>query len=107
MDRISRTRYQGENLGSNSNERNYKADYICVLGFPGGSDSKQSACNARELQVTQINPQVGKIPWSRKWQPTPVFLLGKSHGLWSLVGYSPWSCKTDTTKATKPQQNHL
>ena len=49
MDRISRTRDQGENLGSNSNERNYKADYICVLGFPGGSDSKQSACNAEDL----------------------------------------------------------
>ena len=36
---------------------------------------------------------VGKIPWRRKWQPTPVFLLGKSHGQRSLVGYSPWSHK--------------
>jgi len=31
---------------------------------------------------------VGKIPWRRKWQPTPVFLLGESHGQRSLVGYS-------------------
>ena len=29
----------------------------------------------------------------RKWQPTPVFLPGKSHGQRSLEGYSPWSCK--------------
>ena len=33
---------------------------------------------------------VGKIPWRREWQPTPVFLPGKSHGQRSLVGYSPW-----------------
>ena len=36
---------------------------------------------------------------SRKWQPTSVFLLGKSHGLWDLVGYSPWGQKElDTTE---------
>ena len=40
-----------------------------------------------------FNPWVGKIPLRRKWQPTSVFLLGKSHGLRSLVGYSPWGCK--------------
>ena len=34
-----------------------------------------------------------KMPWSRKWHPIPVFLPGKSHGQWSLVGYSPWGCK--------------
>ena len=39
------------------------------------------------------------IIWRRKWQPTPVFLPGKSHGLRSLVGYSPWGCKeSDTTE---------
>ena len=31
--------------------------------------------------------------WRRKWQPTPVFLPGESHGQRSLVGYSPWGCK--------------
>ena len=34
-----------------------------------------------------------KIPWRREWQPTPVFLPGKSHGQKSLVGYSSWGCK--------------
>ena len=59
-------------------------------GFPGGSESKESAFNAG---------MVGKIPWRRKWQPTPVFLPGKSHGQRSLVGYSPRGCKeSDMTK---------
>ena len=37
--------------------------------------------------------QVGKIPWRRKWQPTPVLLPGKCHGQGSLVSYSPWGHK--------------
>ena len=41
----------------------------------------------------RFNPWVGKIPWRRKWQPTPVFLPGTFHGLRSLVGYSPWGRK--------------
>ena len=36
-----------------------------------------------------IDPSVGKISWRRKWQHTPVFLSGKSHGQRSLAGYSP------------------
>ena len=47
---------------------------------------------------TQFDPWVGKIPWRRQWQPTPVLLPGKSHGRRSLVGCSPWGCyKLDTT----------
>ena len=38
-------------------------------------------------------PWVEKIPWRRKWQPIPVFLLGKFHGQRSLAGYSPWGHK--------------
>ena len=42
---------------------------------------------------------VGKIPWWRAWQPTPVFLPGKSRGQRSLVGYSPRGRKeSDTTE---------
>ena len=40
-----------------------------------------------------FDPWVGKIPWRRKWQPTPVLLPEKSHGRRSLVGYGPWSRK--------------
>ena len=43
--------------------------------------------------------EVGKIPWRREWQPTPVFLPGVFHGQRSLVGYSPWGRKeSDTTE---------
>ena len=49
------------------------------------------------MQKTQekerLNPWVRKIPWNRKWQPTPVFLLGESCEQRSLEGYSPWGGK--------------
>ena len=41
------------------------------------------------LQARQFNPWVRKVPRGRKWQPTPVFLLGRSHGQRSLAGYNP------------------
>ena len=48
---------------------------------------------------TQVDPWLGKIPWRRKWQPTPVLLPGESHGGKSLVGYSPRGRKeSDTTE---------
>ena len=48
-----------------------------------------------------FDPWVGKIPWRRKWPPTPGFLPGESHGQRSLGGYSPWGCKeSDTTEHT-------
>ena len=46
-----------------------------------------------QLRRCKFDPQVGKIPWRRKWQPTPVFLLEKSHGQRSLVDYSLWGHK--------------
>ena len=46
--------------------------------------------NLPAIQETQVQSWVGEIPWIRKWQPTPVFLLGKSHGQRSLEGYGPW-----------------
>ena len=49
------------------------------------------------MQETGFDPWVGKITWRRKWQPTPVFLPGKSHGPWSLVGYRPWGRKESET----------
>ena len=61
--------------------------FIYVLGFPGYSDAK-GVC----LQCGRpgFDPWVRKIPWRKKWQPTPVLLPGKSCGWRSLVGYSPW-----------------
>ena len=51
---------------------------------------RESACQHRRQR---LDPWVGKIPWRKKWQPTPVLLPGKSHGQRSLVGYSSWGCK--------------
>ena len=61
--------------------------------YPGSSVSKETACRCRR---PGSNPWVRKIPWRRKWQPTPVFLPGKPHGQRSLVGYSPWGCMSQT-----------
>ena len=58
------------------------------LGFAPGSARICLQC--RRLR---FNPWVRKIPWRRKWQPTPVFLPGQSHGQRSLVGYNPWGHK--------------
>ena len=67
--------------------------YICIWNFPGGSDGKASACNAGDLGLI---PWLGIFPWRRKWQPTLVFLPGKSHGQRSLIG--SWGRKElDTT----------
>ena len=55
--------------------------------------------NPPAMQETVFNPWVGKIPWRREWQPTPVFWPGEFHELRSLVRYSPWGCKeSDTTE---------
>ena len=53
---------------------------------------KKLPADAGDAGLTQV-PWVGKIPWRRKRQLTPVFLLGKSHGPRSLVGYSPRGCR--------------
>ena len=65
-------------------------------GLPWWLSGKESTCQCRRCG---FHPQVRKLSWRRKRQPTPVFLLGKSHGQRSLVGYSPWGRKeSDTTE---------
>ena len=69
--------------------------------FPGGASGKVSTCQCRRRKKHGFNPRVGKIPWRRARQPTPVFLPGKSHGQRSLVGYHPWGHKElDMTEVT-------
>ena len=54
-----------------------------------------------------FNPQVGKIPWRRAWQSTPVFLPGESHGQRSLEASSPWGhTESDTSEATEHAHTH-
>ena len=67
---------------------------FCIsLGLPGWCRSKESACQRKINKRCEFNPWVGRIPWRRKWQSTPVFLPRESHEQRSLVGYSPWGRK--------------
>ena len=59
-------------------------------GFPWWLSGKEPVCQCRRRG---FDPWAVKITWRRKWQPTPVFLSGKSYGQGSLVGCSPWGCK--------------
>ena len=69
---------------------------------PGGATGKESTCHCKRCKRHRFDPWVGKIPWRRTWQPTPLFLPGESHGQRSLVGYSLWGHReSDTTEATE------
>ena len=61
--------------------------------LPRLHSGKEPACQCRSHKRRSFNPRIRKIPWSRKWEPTPVFLPGESHGQRGMVGYSPWGCK--------------
>ena len=58
-------------------------------GLPRCHSGKEPAGQFRRHKRSGFDPWIRKIPWRRKWQPTPVFLPGKSYGQRSLVGYSP------------------
>ena len=60
------------------------------LGFPRGSDGRESACKAGDPGSI---PGSGGSRWSRKWQPTLAFLPREFHGQRSLAVYNPWGHK--------------
>ena len=64
--------------------------HLSMSVSPGAIGSgKEPTCQCRRCKRCGVNSWVGKIPWGRKWQPTPVFLPEKFHGQRSLVGYGP------------------
>ena len=81
---------QNQNPGSLQNLRFYLSHTDIVLtlstiytmarkcGFPAGTRGKEPACQCRRHKRHRFHPWVGKIPWRRAWQPTPVFLPGES-----------------------------
>ena len=76
----------------------YSTELYRSMGFLGGASGKDPACQCRRHR---FYPWVGKSLCSKKWQPTPVFLPGESHGQRSLVGYSPWGhTESDMTEET-------
>ena len=64
------------------------------LGFPGGSDGKESICNARDLGSI---PGLGRSPGRGHDNPLQYSCLENPHGQRSLVGYSPWGRKESDT----------
>ena len=65
----------------------------------GAPSGKEPACQCRRQKRPGFKARVGKIPWRRAWQPTPVLLPGESHGQKSLAGYSAWGhTKSDMTE---------
>ena len=74
------------------------------MTFPDGSLVKMAHyCNTGDLQETRFDPWVRKIPWRRKWQPTPLFLPRESHRWRSLADYSLWGCR----EADRTEQLHF
>ena len=71
---------------------------VTIFNFPGGSVVKESTCECRRCRRHRFNLCVGKIAWRRKWQLTPVFLPGKSHGQRNLVGCVQAQKESDTTE---------
>ena len=61
-----------------------------LLGLPSGSWAKNPPVSTDVARVTDLVPGSGRFLWRREWQPTPVFLPGKSHGQRSLAVYSLW-----------------
>ena len=86
-----------ENNGLNENKylklflraKHAESTQVRGSGFPGGSVGNESCLQWRRCRRHVFIPWVGKIPWWRAWEPTPVFLHGESHGQRSLAGYSP------------------
>ena len=71
-------------------ETTTKAIIFCgVLGIPSVRTAAKGDAVLSPKNMW-FHPWIGKIPWRRKWQPTPVLLPGKSHGWRSLEGCSPW-----------------
>ena len=57
-------------------------------GLPGGANGREPACQCKRLKRGGFDPWVGKMPWKRTWQPTPVLLPGEF----------PWTEESDTTE---------
>ena len=84
-----------------------KSQVKFMLGLPRWLNGKESTCQCRRHKRHRYDSWVRKISCHRKWQPTPVFFPGKSHGQRSLVGYSPWICKElDLTERPRTHHTH-
>ena len=75
----------------------FSAELRLLPGFSDSSVGEEFARQCRSHRRCRFDPWVRKIPYRRKWQPTPVFLSGQCQGQKSLVGSSPWGPKESDT----------
>ena len=83
-------------------------DYVpfsTLMGFPGGASGKESTCQRKRRRRHGFYPWIGKIPWRRAWQPTPVLLPGEfslDQGAWwaTVHGVANESQRTEWLSTT-------
>ena len=81
---------QGDQTGKKSVQTDFFGpDALCHVSMCRWHNGKESTCQCKRCKRCGFDPWVSKTPWGRKWVSVPVFLPGKFHGQWSLVGYSP------------------
>ena len=79
---------------SDTTERlNWTELKVFLISYLYSTVVKNLPANAGDIKRFGFHPWIGKIPWSRKWQPTPVFLPGKFCGQRGQAGHSPRGCK--------------
>ena len=93
--------YNPFNIGWIGEGNGTPLQYSCLENPMDGGAWKAVVHGVAEGQTPLSDFTFTFMHWRRKWQPTPVFLPGKSQGRWSLVGCHLWGCtESDTTEAT-------
>ena len=85
--------YTHTHIHTNTHTHTLKSIYgeiYALMGFPGGTSGKESACQWRRHRRCRFHPWVRKVHWRKEWQLIPVFFPVKSHEQRNLVGYSSW-----------------
>ena len=101
-----------DSLGKNTGVGcHFLLQYLCLQSFKNLKwllrwlSGKDSTCQCQRHKRHGFSLCVWKIPWRKKWQPTPIFLLGEFHGQRTLLGYSPGShTELDTTERLSTQK---
>ena len=68
---------------------------VAMWGFPGGASGKEPTCQCKRLKRCRFNPWVRKIPWRRKWQPTPIFPWAEDSGRLQSIGSQSQTLRSD------------
>ena len=80
---------EGRDVRESSQKRKHLSQTL-NKGKSSSTNGKEPTGQCRRCKSCGFDPWVGRIPWRKSWQPTPVFFPGESHGQSSLAGNSPW-----------------